>query len=127
MADWLGGWSLLWIGAAWVVVILGACIVVTVLLVRLPSDYFDGDRPPRGRHWGRRAAKNAAGVIVLLIGLALLVLPGPGLLGVLAGVLLLDFPGKRAVERWLLRRRHVLAAANWLRRRAGRRPLVIGG
>jgi hypothetical protein len=51
--------------------------------------------------------------------------PGQGLLTILIGVMLLDFPGKRRLERWLLRRRGVLAAINKVRARYGRPPLVL--
>jgi hypothetical protein len=56
-------------------------------------------------------------------GLVLLVLPGQGLLTMLAGLVLLDLPGKRAFERRVVARPRVLSALNWLRARAGREPL----
>jgi hypothetical protein len=37
--------------------------------------------------------------------------------------MLLDFPGKYRLERWLATRRAVWRSINWLRRRAGREPL----
>ena len=48
----------------------------------------------------KRATKAVAGAVVLLVGIALLVLPGPGLLLVLAGLLILasEFP---ALERYV--------------------------
>jgi hypothetical protein len=41
--------------------------------------------------------------------------------------MLLNFPGKYRLERWIAARRPVLRSINWLRRRAGRAPLVPDG
>ncbi|MDY7108404.1 MAG: PGPGW domain-containing protein [Planctomycetota bacterium] len=72
-----------------------------------------------------RLGKNVLGCVFILAGLAMLVLPGQGLLTVLVGFLLVDFPGKYRIEHWLLRRRHILRPINWLRRRARREPLRV--
>ena len=61
----------------------------------------------------------------LLAGLAMLVLPGQGLLTMLIGLLLLDFPGKRALERRVVRRPKILAFLNRMRDRRGREPLRL--
>jgi hypothetical protein len=37
----------------------------------------------------------------------------------------MDFPGKRKLERWLIRRPKVLAAVNHLRQQHGRAPFVL--
>jgi hypothetical protein len=37
---------------------------------------------------------------------------------------MLNYPGKYALERWLILRLRLLPALNWLRRRAGRKPLT---
>jgi UPF0716 family protein affecting phage T7 exclusion len=68
------------------------------------------------------ALKNLLGFVFVAAGIAMLVLPGQGLLTIFIGILLLDFPGKRAVERWLVRLPRVLQAANWIRQRYGRPP-----
>jgi hypothetical protein len=60
-----------------------------------------------------------------LMGVAMLVLPGQGVLTIITGLLLLDFPGKYRFERWLVRRGPVLRGVNWLRDRAGRQALRL--
>ncbi|NNM26663.1 MAG: hypothetical protein HKO59_11890, partial [Phycisphaerales bacterium] len=72
-----------------------------------------------------QVGKNVLGVVLALAGLAMLVLPGQGLLTLLVGVLLIDGPGKYGFEKWLVARRPVLRSINWLRRRGGHPPLVI--
>ena len=109
-------------------------VVIAVLLVNLPATYFlDGHR--RGlwidRHpilrWSARAAKNVLGMALVLLGVLLSVpgVPGQGLLTILIGVALLDFPGKRRLERWILNQRGVLGRVNALRRRFGKPDLVL--
>lgn len=113
---------------------LGTLLVVPVLLARIPEDYFL--YPPRQQLHGWdarhpitrgavRVAKNIVGAGIVMAGLAMLVLPGQGLLTVLVGGLLLDLPGKRQLEVALLRRPHVYRAVDWLRKRANRPPLQL--
>jgi hypothetical protein len=49
--------------------------------------------------------------------------PGQGVLTMLAGVFLVDFPQRRRLERALIRRPSVLPQLNRLRARFGRPPL----
>ena len=71
------------------------------------------------------AFRNVIGIVLILAGIAMLVLPGQGVLTILAGLVLLHFPRKHEVMRWIVSRRAVLASANWVRHRAGRPPLVV--
>jgi hypothetical protein len=126
--------AILWtLGAASFVVFIGSLLVMPALVVRIPADYFAHARRPPSR-WAdqhplvrqiMRVGKNVLGCVFVLAGLAMLVLPGQGLLTLLVGFLLLDFPRKYQFEKWLLRRRYVLRPINWLRHRAGRQPLQI--
>lgn len=104
-----------------------------VIVSRIPADYFAHERRPAGRfaslHWLLRLLlmvfKNLLAVVLLLCGIAMLVLPGQGLLTMLVGFLLLDLPGKYRVERWLVARRWVHQPINWLRSKRGRPPLKL--
>ena len=73
---------------------------------------------------GLLVVKNTTGGVLIVAGLAMLLLPGQGLLTLAAGLLLLDFPGKYGVERRLVSRGPVRASLNWIRRRRGREPLT---
>lgn len=125
--------DLLWLALLAGIPFVGSLLFVPWLVVRLPADYFHATRRP-ALLWGRLhpvlrllllLGKNLLGLLVLLMGVAMLVLPGQGLLTMLIGLLLLDFPGKYRFERWLVRRGPVLRACNWLRQRAGRPPLQV--
>jgi hypothetical protein len=125
---------LLILGIVSVVFFVASLIAIPVILVRLPTDYFD-ERSSRAwlknRHpFVRTAAyvlKNVVGVIFLLAGVAMLVLPGQGVLTILLGISLTDFPGKRKLERRLMGQPTVLRTINKIRERFGRPPLIVPG
>ena len=135
MIEWIKGnqAAFWWLTAAGVVLFIGSMILVPFLAVRIPPDYFAHERRPRGRFDGQhravrivlRMGKNLLGILFLFAGLAMLVLPGQGVLTLALGFLLIDLPGKYRMEQWLVRRRVVLRAMNWMRRKAGREPLQV--
>jgi hypothetical protein len=110
-------------------------VAVRIFVVRIPADYFEVGAPPPSPRAGRRPVghallrlgKNVLGCVLVAAGLAMLVLPGQGVLTILVGVMLLDFPGKRRLQRWLVARRPVLRTINGMRGRAGQAPLVLRG
>jgi hypothetical protein len=115
-----------------VIAFLGTLIAIPFILVRLPVDYFDV-RVPRtwmkGHHpvfrMMGRAAKNIVGLVFVLAGLSMLVLPGQGLLTLLIGLSLVDFPGKQKLEAKIVGHPKVLSAVNSLREKFGRQPFTI--
>ncbi|QOJ19141.1 MAG: hypothetical protein HRU76_08195 [Phycisphaeraceae bacterium] len=121
-----------WLGALSAVTFLGTLILVPWLLARLPADYFAAHRPRsalRKSHPVIRMVllvlKNLLGVVLLAAGLAMLVLPGQGLITMLLGLSLLNFPGKFALERAIVSRPSVRRAVDWIRRKANRPPLIL--
>ena len=121
----------LFIGSA--VMFVGGLLLVPVFVVRMPADFFT--RPRRraarwsGRHPGVRillfVVKNVVGALLVVLGIAMLFIPGQGILTILVGVGFLEFPGKRRLELWLVRLPKVLDAINWLRRRRDHPPLEL--
>jgi hypothetical protein len=67
---------------------------------------------------------NLLGGALVILGIALSV-PGQGVLTILAGLILMDFPGKRRLLLAVLRRGTVRAVVDRLRARSGRPPLEI--
>lgn len=108
-------------------------ILAPIVAASIPPTYFAHDRRPpsrfaerrRAARWLIRVGKNGLGALLLLGGLAMLVLPGQGLLTLFVGFILVDFPGKYRFEKWLMARSWVRRPINWLRRRRGRDPLVL--
>jgi hypothetical protein len=104
----------------------------TMLLMSLPADYF------RTRKRIRRiknpvfriclsSLKNLFGGLLVIVGIFLSLpgIPGQGILTILTGLIISDFPGKRRLERRLVRVPIVLSAANQIRSRFKRPPLVL--
>ncbi|MBU4261940.1 MAG: PGPGW domain-containing protein [Proteobacteria bacterium] len=125
--------AILWLTALSVVTFIGSLIIVPLLVIRIPSDYFANDKrhqtPWALHHPFVRGTllftKNLVGYVCILAGILMLVLPGQGLLTIFIGIMMLDFPGKFRLEKWLVTRRTVLKSINWLRKRAKRTPLNL--
>ena len=125
--------AILWIAGASIVAFLGTLIAVPWLILRIPPDYFAHRKrlrtPATRRHAGVRWAfllgKNLLGYLLIVAGIAMLVLPGQGVLTILLGGILVDLPGKYRLERWIVTRPLVLKSINRIRQRAGRDPLVL--
>jgi hypothetical protein len=120
--------------AIFVITSVGGLAVVGFIVVRLPADYFSPSRKRHfltGRHPFLRATglvlKNVLGVVTVVVGFVLVMpgVPGPGVLTILVGIMLLDFPGKLRLERWLVCRSAVLRTINRLRAKYGRLPLRL--
>jgi hypothetical protein len=62
---------------------------------------------------------------LVALGVLMVFIPGPGILTILLGVTLLDFPGKRRLELKLISRPEVLRGVNAIRARYGRPPLLL--
>ena len=114
------------------VAFVGTLVAIPVILIRLPSDYFSEKNP---RMWMADHhpilrgiglfIKNAIGVVFLLAGFAMLFLPGQGILTMVIGVSLIDFPGKRNIERKLITLPRVLESINALRNKFGKPPFTL--
>ena len=135
MLDWLADHqTLLWVtGAVSVALFVASIVVIPPLIVRIRPDYFAHAVRPRSRWADQKrfvrlsivVGKNVLGGVLMIAGLAMLVLPGQGLLTLFVGFLLIDFPGKYGLEKWLIGRRYILGPINWLRTRRNRQPLEV--
>ncbi|AGF78785.1 Putative transmembrane protein (PGPGW) [Desulfocapsa sulfexigens DSM 10523] len=64
-----------------------------------------------------RTLRYFLGFILFLSGILMLFLPGQGILTIILGISLLDFPGKRALTDRLLSYRPVQKGLNWIRKK----------
>ena len=131
-------------GFSWSNILLGVVVfvisfaislaIVSVVMVKIPKDYFQqgkprkilADKPPAIRYLAI-FGKNLLGVALVVVGIILSLpgVPGQGFLTILLGVMLLDFPGKRGLELKLVSRPKVLHAINRLRQRFDKPPLQL--
>ena len=109
----------------WALLTASSFAIVLRILLALPPDYFESERALDTPWTAVRLARNAAGLVLIAVGLILSIpgVPGQGALTVLTGILLVDFPRRRSLERALVRRPGVLPALNRLRARFNRLPL----
>ena len=115
------------LGAGSIAMFVGTLVAVPIVICRLPRDIYVRRRAPRARAAGLGAvlalARNLFGLTIIAAGILMLVLPGQGLLTIVIGIVLVDFPGKHALERRLIGHPRVIDAMNALRERFGRPPL----
>jgi hypothetical protein len=107
-------------------------ILLPILILTIPEDYFvEKQRHPM--HWNKSGyllrmlvllLKNLLGIILFFMGILMLVLPGQGILTILAGLVLLDFPGKFLLLRWLARKERILNSLNWVRKKGHKAPFI---
>ena len=118
---------LLALGIGSIVMFAGTLVAVPIVVCRLPRDAYTRRRARRAfPPWLGLAvalARNLAGLAIVAAGILMLVLPGQGVLSIVIGLALVDFPGKSRLERRLLGDRRVFGAMNAIRRRFGRPPL----
>lgn len=135
LIEWLNYNSVLfgWLGLGSFLMFLGSLIAAPMIVARLPHDYFvRQQRGPLREHKRLRAffmlwlvLKNILGALFVLAGIAMLILPGQGILTIFVGALLIDGPYKREFVLWLVSRKRILKSLNWLRRNNNKPPFVI--
>ena len=141
MIDWLSDFatSLTWqnvlVGVAiFVVTFVVNLAIVSFILVKIPADYFAKHHktkfwsgPNPALHASLVIGKNILGFLLVVVGIILSVpgVPGQGLLTILLGIMLLDFPGRRRLELKLLQRPEIVKTINKLRQRFDKPPLEL--
>jgi len=123
-----------WIGALSIATFVGTLIIIPILVVRIPADYFKRKKQkPKPCYKNQHAAicfiglffKNLFGAIFVLAGVAMLFLPGQGFITILIGIMMLNFPGKFALQLRIVQQPTVLRAINWMRMKVNRPALEV--
>jgi hypothetical protein len=131
--------SLTWETALWgaglfLLSFIVSTALVSFALVKLPADYFHSSHArafwedkSRAMRWSGVILKNFIGLALIASGIimSLPLVPGPGFLTILLGLVMMDIPGKRPLETRLVKRPAVLQSINRLRARFDKPPLVL--
>ena len=135
MQDWIKDNQQIfwWLGSISLLTLVISFVALPIIVSRMRADYFlpdrDEDRSFAHQHpairWTGLILKNLLGGILFIAGILMLGLPGQGILTILMGLMLLDFPGKQRLELWLVRLPAVERALNWIRKKNDRPPLEI--
>lgn len=139
--DWL---TEFWTSLTWTKIIIGvimliisfavSILIVSFVMIRIPANYFHSQYEQRFLHerhpvlrWSGFILKNIVGVFVILMGIVMTFpgVPGPGVLTILIGLIMVDIPGKKKAERFIINRPTILSAVNDLRTRYNKPPLLI--
>jgi len=123
---------LIWLTSMSALTFIGTILLIPVLLIRMSPDYFvKTGRTPifKRKHPLLRICilffKNLTGLIFLVAGFIMLFIPGQGLLTIFIGITLINFPGKRKLERRLILHPKILPFINSIRQRAGKQALIL--
>lgn len=119
--------QLFWLlGLGSIVMFVGSAVLIPYAIILLPVDFFARipEKPFTRRH--PLAAflliifRNALGGVLLVAGIIMLFVPGQGLLTILIGLALIDFPGKHTLLLRMVSNPRVYEATNGIRRWAGK-------
>tara|TARA_B100001769_G_C22027667_1_gene552230 strand:+ start:484 stop:918 length:435 start_codon:yes stop_codon:yes gene_type:complete len=104
---------------------------ISWFIAQIPEDYFLRSKRQPSK-WREQKpilrfvvmfGKNLIGLSLIIGGLLMLVLPGQGLLTIVTGLLLVNYPGKYKLEQKLSSMPSIFRALNWIRLKAKKPPL----
>jgi len=134
MLDSLATWLAEHSGALTIIAVLSFLLLLASLLAtpwilaRLPENYFVLSPEPAPKTLARfllSAVKTVLGLLLMLTGIIMFFTPGPGLVSLVLGIALCDFPGKQTALRRFVRLPSVFTSLNWLRAKAGKPPFLL--
>lgn len=134
MPEFLSQYGQLFIALAWgsLALFIVSLAVIPWLITKIPIDYFQPQRHEASLKKKRSIAsqffaiiKNLLGIGLIFMGIIMLITPGQGLLTILVGLVLTDFPGKYRMEQRLVAEPKILNSLNWIRAKADKPPLVL--
>ena len=131
LAEW--NQPLVWIALGTLAMFVGSIAIVWISIICLPVDYLTSEERSTSRwavqhpvvRWLLVVLKNICGLALVITGTIMLLTPGQGVLCIVLGLGLVDFPGKRRVVRRALGRPRTLKTINRIRAKAKRAPLQV--
>ena len=119
-----------WLSVALLIVSIA---IIPWVVIKIPDDYFHEHYRVRvSKSSGHpliaqllAGLKNLVGFIFVIFGILMLILPGQGIITILIGLFLMNFPGKYQFERKIVSLPRVLKSLNWIRAKANKPPLVV--
>lgn len=123
------------LGSLSIFILIISVFMMVLIISFLPDDYFKSENRnlissvQNSRYPLLKLlvliTKNFFGVLLLLSGILMLVLPGQGILTIITGLVFMDYPGKYKFERKLLRQKGVINSINWIRSRLSKPSLKV--
>ena len=123
------------LGSLSIFILIISVFMMVIIISFLPEDYFKSENRnlissvQNSRYPLLKLlvliTKNFFGILLLLSGILMLVLPGQGILTIITGLVFMDYPGKYKFERKLLKQKGVINSINWIRSRLSKPSLKI--
>jgi len=123
------------LGSLSIFILIISVFMMVLIISFLPEDYFKSENRnlissvQNSRYPLLKLlfliTKNFFGVLLLLSGILMLVLPGQGILTIITGLVFMDYPGKYKFERKLIRQKGVINSINWIRSRLSKPSLKV--
>jgi len=122
----------LWVALGSVAMFVISLASMPFIVAQIPADYFTH----HGRHRMSQSnhhpmirlvlagLKNMLGAILLVAGFIMLFTPGQGLLSILFGLMIMNYPGKYQLECWIIRKPVIFNAVNTMRAKQDKEPLL---
>ena len=116
-----------------IILYIASIAIVPWMPILLPSGYFAHEERETCLWKGDSAIiksvliflKNLIGAVLLIAGIAMLFLPGQGILTIVAGLFLMNFPYKYQIEKWIIGYPIVLKSFNKIRLKANKEPFSL--
>jgi len=113
------------LGAASFILLVVSLLASPWLLAKFPVDYFSkpvSAAPQSALQILISIIRTALGLLLVMAGIIMFVTPGPGLVFLVIGLALCEFPGKHTLLSRLVSKPSVLKTLNWLRAKAKKPP-----
>jgi archaellum biogenesis protein FlaJ (TadC family) len=115
-----------------VITFIVSLVAIPWIISKMPEDYFSNQQQHSTYQDNYhpliylllRILKNITAIIFIIAGFIMLFTPGQGLLTILVGLGLTDFPGRFALEQKIVRNKKIFNALNWVRKRTGVAPFI---
>ena len=122
---------LIGLGISSILIFILSILGISWFIAQIPEDYFLSTKRKPSKWQEQKPilrlavifGKNIIGFSLIIGGLLMLVLPGQGLLTIVTGLLLVNYPGKYKLEKKLVAIPSIFRALNWIRVQANKPPL----
>ena len=121
------------LGISSLVILVISAISIGFIIRKIPHDYFLNEKRGMSQYKNKNpffwlivlTLKNIIGYCLILGGILMLVLPGQGLLTILVGLILSDYPGKFKLEKRIIKTNLILKTINWYRNKSNIPPIIF--
>ena len=121
------------LGISSAVILVISAFSIGYFIKKIPYDYFLNDKRGISDYKDKNpifwvitlALKNIIGYCLIMGGILMLVLPGQGLLTILVGLMLSDYPGKFKLEKRIIKTNLILKTINWYRNKSNIPPIIF--